>query len=168
MRKTCSNGGFPPHAGSAPSEKGHWRIESRRIVRAAVTPEEIGLCGCWQVVAVLRDCAELGPKKRGPGDAIGYYASSLAYGETTDAEMLDIIRGHWSGIENGTHLLRDVSFGEDACRVAERGGAHALATLRNLAVGLYELGRAAGKAAKAGCKSQTRRMTFSRAYGLIK
>ena len=43
--------------------------------------------------------------------------------------MMEIIRGHWSAIENGTHYRRDVTLGEDACRV----------TLRNLAIGVYEL-----------------------------
>lgn len=166
-RKTCLNGRFPPPEGSVPYEKGHWRIERRRIVRIATTPAECGLCGCWQLMAVIRDCIELGPKKRKPGDAVGYYASSIAYDETTDEGMLDYIRGHWSGIENGTHLMRDVSFGEDACRIADRTAAHALASLRNLSVGLYELERSKGRASKAGCKSQIRLMTFSKAYGMI-
>jgi hypothetical protein len=148
-------------------EKGHWRIETRRIVRVPTTPEECGLCGCWQLVAVLRDCVELGPEKRKPEDSVGYYASSLAYGETTDEGMLADIRGHWAGIENGTHLMRDVSFGEDACRVADRTAAHALASIRNLAVGLYELERSKGRASKAGCKSHCRRMTFAQAHGML-
>jgi len=42
----------------------------------------------------------------------GYYATSVAYGETTDDELLDAIRGHGSAIENGVHHRRDVSFGE--------------------------------------------------------
>lgn len=166
-RRTCSNGGFPPPKESASPEKGHWRIETRRIARVPTTPEQCGLCGCWQLAAVYRDCVELGPKKRKPEDAVGYYASSVAYGQTTDEGMLEDIRGHWSGIENGTHLMRDVSFGEDACRVADRTAAHALASLRNLAVGLYELERSKGRASKAGCKSHCRRMTFAKAYGMI-
>ena len=53
-----------------------------------------------------------------------------------------MIRGHWSAIENGTHYRRDVTLGEDACRTANRPGAAVLASLRNLANGLYELERA--------------------------
>lgn len=49
------------------------------------------------------------------------------------------IRGHWSAIENGTHYRRDFSLGEDANRTASRPGAAVLASLRNLANGLYEL-----------------------------
>ena len=35
-----------------------------------------------------------------------------------DADMLDAIVGRWVAIENGTHRVRDVSMGEDACRIA--------------------------------------------------
>lgn len=166
-RRTCLNGGLPPPKESVSPEKAHWRIETRRIVRIPTTPEACGLCGCWQLVAVYRDCLEMGPRKRKPEDAVGYYASSIACRETTDESMLEYIRGHWSGIENGTHHMRDVSFGEDACRVAERTAAHVLASLRNIGVGLYELERAQGTASKAGCKSHCRRMTFAMAFGMI-
>ena len=50
-----------------------------------------------------------------------------------------LIRGHWSAIENGTHYRRDVTLGEDANRTANRKGAAVLASLRNLANGIYEL-----------------------------
>ncbi len=40
---------------------------------------------------------------------------------------------------------RDVTLGEDACRTSNRTGAEALACLRNLANGAYELERAKGR-----------------------
>lgn len=46
----------------------------------------------------------------------GTYLTSCAIEQHTGAEMMDIIRGQWSAIENGTHYRRDVSLGEDACR----------------------------------------------------
>jgi len=78
----------------------------------------------------------------------------------SDIEMLQVIRGHWSGIENGTHLLRDVSFLEDACRIAKRTGAWAMASLRNLAIALSELAVEYGKCVAMGFKSWIRQMTF--------
>ena len=37
--------------------------------------------------------------------------------EEADAERLSgLVRAHW-GIENGLHYVRDVTLGEDACRV---------------------------------------------------
>ena len=134
----------------------------------AVTPEEIGLCGCWQVIAVRREREELDPRAEAPSDEISYYATSLAAGELTADELLEVIRDHWSAIENGVHHRRDVSFGEDACRVAERSAAQALATLRNLAIGLYEIQHARGRVEANGCKSWGRRMTVAAALKLLR
>jgi len=53
--------------------------------------------------------------------------------------MLDAIVGHWDAIDNGTHHVREMSMGEDACRVADPKAARNTVTLRNLANGLYNL-----------------------------
>jgi len=143
-------------------------LERRRLKRVAVTPEEIGLCGCWQVVAVRRERVVLDPRVEKPGDEIGYYATSIAEREMTDDELLEVIRGHWAAIENGVHHRRDVSFGEDACRVAKRQAAHALATLRNLAIGLYEIHNARGRVKANGLKSWSRRMTVATALKILR
>ena len=126
------------------------------------------MCGCWQVIAVRRERHELDPRAEQPSDVIGYYATSLAADEMTDDELLEAIRGHWSAIENGVHHRRDVSFGEDACRVAQRSAAHALATLRNLAIGLYEIQCSRDRMDANGCKSWCRRMTVAEALTLLR
>ena len=149
-------------------EKDHWRLDRRRLARVSVTPEEIGLCGCWQVVAVRREREQLDPRAKSPSDEVGYYATSLAADELTDNELLEVIRGHWSAIENGVHHRRDVSFGEDACRVAQRAAAHVLATLRNLAIGLYEIQYSRGRVEANGCKSWCRRLTVAAALKLLR
>ena len=164
-------------------EKGHWRCERRGIARVSVDPESIGFPGARQVIAVRRECIELDPrleeakldenssekkgwKRKGKGKKnkdrpeIGYYISSMPVEAASDIEMLQVIRGHWSGIENGTHLLRDVCFLEDACRIAKRTGAWAMASLRNLAIALYELAVEYGKCVAMGFKSWIRQMTF--------
>jgi predicted transposase YbfD/YdcC len=84
----------------------------------------------------------------------------------TDEELLEAIRGHWSAIENGVHYRRDVSFGEDDCRIAKRQAAHVMSTLRNLAIGLYEIESARGRVKANGCKSWCRRMTTATALGM--
>lgn len=149
-------------------EKDHWRLERRRLKRMAVTPENIGLCGCWQVVAVRRERRFLAPCTDPPSDEIGYYATSVADRELTDDELLDVIRGHWSAIENGVHHRRDVSFREDACRVAQRAAAHVLATLRNLAIGLYEIQASRDRANAIGLTSWSRRLTVAVALTLLR
>jgi len=48
------------------------------------------------------------------------------------------VRGHWDAVENGSHYRRDVSMNEDASGISKRTQAHVMASLRNLALGLYE------------------------------
>ena len=119
-------------------------------------------------MAVRREREELDPRAASASNEIGYYATSLAAGELSDDELLEVIRGHWSAIENGVHHRRDVSFGEDACRVAQRAAAQALATLRNLAIGLYEIQRSRGRVQANGCKSWGRRLTVAAALKLLR
>ena len=149
-------------------EKEHGRFDRRRIARVAVTPEEIGLCGCWQVIAVERysqkhhqpkDCASL---------EIGCYASSLALDQLDDTQVMAAIRGHWSAIENGTHYRRDVTLGEDACRTTDRKGAAVLASLRNLANGIYELQKEQKPTTVDTLKSWCEQQTFTTVWPLLK
>ena len=111
-------------------------------LRAEVTPEEMGLCGCWQVIGVERLRYDLSKPKAEPSLELGYYASSVAFDQYTRDEVLDLIRGHWAAIENGTHCRRDVTLGEDACRVTEPRGAEALVCRRNLTNGSFALEKA--------------------------
>ncbi len=138
------------------------------MVRAAVTPEEIGLCGCWQVIAVKREALDLCQPDAIPSVEVGYYASSLSLEERDDEAIAAIIRGHWSAIENGTHYRRDVTLGEDACRTADRQGAAVLATLRNLANGLYELERERERTKVDTLRSWCQQQTFSSAWPLLR
>ena len=133
-----------------------------------VTPEEIGLCGCWQVIAVRRERIELGRKAGPPSDDLGYYATSLAPDQLDEVGLLEAIQGHWDAIENGTHHRRDVSFGEDASQVSQRGAAQVLAALRNLALGLYELEVERGRTQAPGVKSWCRQMSASAALALLR
>jgi hypothetical protein len=133
----------------------------------AVTPEEIGLCGCWQVVAVERYSQEQNQPRESASLEIGAYATSLALQEQDDAAMLALIRGHWSAIENGTHYRRDVTLGEDANRTANRQGAAVLASLRNLANGLYELQKEQERTTVDTLNSWCQQQTFTTAWPLL-
>ena len=149
-------------------DKGHGRLDRRRLKRVAVTPEQIGLCGCWQVIAVRRERVELGRKAGPPSDAIGHYATSLAAAQLNDAELIEAIRGHWDAIENGAHHRRDVTFREDASGVSERGAAQVMTTLRNLALGLYELAEEREQTQAPSASSQCRQMTFTTALAWLR
>ena len=78
-----------------------------------------------------------------------------------------LIRGHWSAIENGTHYRRDVTLGEDACRTANRKGAAVLASLRNLANGIYELLKERQQTAVDTLNSWCEQQTFTTVWPLL-
>jgi predicted transposase YbfD/YdcC len=137
------------------------------LARVAVTPEEIGLCGCWQVIAVEREVVDLTKPDAPAARELGCYTSSLTVDQSDDQAILDAIRGHWSAIENGTHYRRDVSLGEDACRTTERHGAAVLASLRNLAIGIYELERAAKRTTVDTFRSWFQQQTFSTVWPIL-
>jgi hypothetical protein len=133
----------------------------------AVTPEEIGLCGCWQVIAVERYSQQHHKPKESASLEIGCYATSLALQEQDDAAMLALIRGHWSAIENGTHYRRDFTFGEDANHTANRQGAAVLASLRNLANGVYEIQKELKATTVDTLKSWCQQQTFTTVWPLL-
>jgi predicted transposase YbfD/YdcC len=122
-----------------------------RLQRASLSPEEAGLCGCWQFVAVWRERQELRQGKvTDQSQEYSFYCTSAAPGQHSASQLLQVIRDHWSASENGAHYRRDVSLGEDASRIGGRQGAYVMATLRNLLLGCFELHKHRGKT-----KSQT-------------
>jgi predicted transposase YbfD/YdcC len=137
----------------------------RRIKTVSLSPQHSGLCGCWRFIAVERVTIDL--TKPGAQQAreteIAYYASSHTEDEHTDAQLLELIVGHWDAIENGVHRVRDVTFGEDACRVARPKAARNRVTLCNLAIGLYNLERKRGRTKAPSLPSWQRSMTASAA-----
>ena len=137
------------------------------MARVAVSPEEIGLCGCWQVIAVERTSLDLCQPEAKPTVEVGSYASSLSVQERDASAMGALVRGHWSAIENGTHYRRAGTLGEDANRTADRTGAAVLASLRNLANGIYELARARKRTKVDTLRSWCQQQTFSSAWPLL-
>lgn len=142
-------------------------MDRRRITRVAVSPEEIGLCGCWQVIAVERYSQKQHEPKESASLEIGCYATSLALQEQDEVQMMAAIRGHWSAIENGTHYRRDVTLGEDACRTASRKGAATLASFRNLAIGIFELQKEQKRTSADSLRSWCQQQTFSTIWPLL-
>ena len=45
-----------------------------------------------------------------------YYLSSLEPHERAPAQWLELVRGHWAGVENRNHWRRDACLGEDRTR----------------------------------------------------
>ena len=75
-----------------------------------------------------------------------YGITSLTRLQAHAGLLLGLSRKHW-GIENRLHWVRDVTLGEDACRVRKGCAAEVLAGVRNVVVCLVEKVKAASKAA---------------------
>jgi len=125
------------------------------------------LCGCWQVIAVERYSQDRNEPEQSASVEIGCYATSLTLKQQDDAAILALIRSHWSAIENGTHYRRDVTLGEDACRTANRQGAAVLASLRNLANGIYELEKERKRTRVDTLRSWCQQQTFSTLWPIL-
>lgn len=127
------------------------------------------MTACAQFVAVRRE-----RQKRRRGKVVessseyAYYVTSWTEAEASARELAEAIRGHWGACENGAHYRRDVTLGEDASQISGRTGAHAMATLRNLTLGLFELQKQRGHTAAANLPGWRRKMTNSMALKLIK
>jgi hypothetical protein len=63
-----------------------------------------------------------------------YFITSVPPERSGARQLLAWARGHWS-IENGSHYVRDVTFGEDASRIRTGSGPEIMAALRNAAIG---------------------------------
>ena len=61
--------------------------------------------------------------------------TSLKEGEANAKRLLELTRGHW-GIENRLHYVREVTLGEDGCRVRKGSAPQILAAVRNAVVHL--------------------------------
>lgn len=120
------------------------------------------------MIAVQRETVPLATPEADATSEVGFYTCSLAIDEANEAELMEMIRGHWSAIENGTHHRRDVTLREDACRVRDRGAAEVLATLRNLAIGIFELSKDAGRTTADTLASWCRKQTFSSALTALR
>ena len=139
-----------------------------RLQRVSLSPEEAGLCGCWQFLAVWRERQELrGGKVITASEEYSFYATSAARKQSSARQLLQAIRDHWGACENGSHYRRDVSLGEDACRISQRTGAYVLATLRNLLLGLFELRQHRGKTKARTFPAWRRQLTTAQKVQLL-
>lgn len=78
-------------------------------------------------------------RQRSDGTPLGHEVvfglTSLPSTQADPARVLELNRGHWA-IENRLHWVRDMTFDEDRSRLRRGATAHAMASLRNLAIGI--------------------------------
>jgi predicted transposase YbfD/YdcC len=67
-----------------------------------------------------------------------YYLSSRLPEEHTDKQWLDLIRGHWAGVENRNHWRRDALLGEDRSRSRNPNLLANVALIRNVLLAVLD------------------------------
>jgi predicted transposase YbfD/YdcC len=114
------------------TKSGHGRREIRRLKVCTVRP---GLLfpHAVQAMEIKRRRTH---RKTGKTETKTVYAvtSSLPPEQADPAQLAELIQGHWS--VEALHHIRDVTYGEDASRIRTGTAPRAMATLRNLAIGL--------------------------------
>ena len=112
-------------------EKGHGRREKRTLRTTTILTLHHKWPGMKQGFELRRQRSAGGATT----EEVLYGITSLAETEADAARLLEIIRDHWR-IENCLHYVRDVTLGEDGCRVRRGSAAQVLGALRNVVVHL--------------------------------
>lgn len=114
-------------------DKGHGRIEQRALTASASLNDYLDWPSLGQVFEIKRETIICNTGQTRSETVYGITSHSV---EKADAKtLLEINRAHW-GIENGSHYRRDVTFGEDRCRMKSKIAAQALSVFNNLAIRL--------------------------------
>jgi predicted transposase YbfD/YdcC len=115
---------------------GHGRRESRSI-KACGIADELGGISFPHARLALRVHRRRSQSGRRESRETLYAVTSLDAHQTTPANLATAIRSHWT--VEAPHHVRDVTFAEDASTVHTGTAPRAMATLRNLAIGLLKL-----------------------------
>lgn len=112
-------------------EKGHGRIEKRTLETTPILTAGQKWKGLKQGLRITRERTVKGKKTV----EVVYGITSLSMERANAATLLAKLREHWQ-IENGLHYVRDVTLGEDACRVRKGTAPQVLAAVRNVVIHL--------------------------------
>ncbi|MBB4932733.1 putative transposase YbfD/YdcC [Lipingzhangella halophila] len=119
------------------SETGHGRRESRSLKVMGIADSLGGIAFPHARLALRVHRRRQQTGKKQTRETV-YAVTSLDAHRTTPAELAALIRGHWA-IENSSHHIRDVTFGEDASTIHAGSAPRAMAALRNLAIGVLKV-----------------------------
>jgi len=153
---TCGSLPHVPHSFHEEVNKGHGRVETRRIW----TTEWIDWFSARSDWAGLKTFVCVESVRRMDDDtstARRYYISDL--GGQDAKTMLQYVRGHW-GIENKLHWSLDVSFREDDLRNRAGHSAENFSRMRRLALNLLRQ----NKTYKVGAKAKRLRACLDQDY----
>lgn len=110
------------------------RVETRAI---RVSTEMNAYLNDWPLVQQVAELTRtVTVRKTGKtSQEVVYLITPLTPTEADPQRLLALVRGHWS-IENSSHYVRDVTFGEDRSRLRTGSAPQILAAFRNLALTL--------------------------------
>jgi predicted transposase YbfD/YdcC len=111
-------------------DRGHHRVELRRL--QVTTVAGLDFPHATQAIRITRRVRSL--RSRRWRTVTVYAVTNLHAAQASPARLADWIRGHW-GIE-ALHHIRDTTFAEDASQVRTGTAPRAMASLRNLAIGI--------------------------------
>lgn len=117
-------------------EKAHGRIERRSIWVSSELKGYLNFPHAEQVFTIKRETELL--SKGTSREEVVCCVTSLSVEKADAARLLELNRGHWE-IENRVHYVRDVTFDEDRSQIRNRGGAHMMASIRNLVISIFRL-----------------------------
>jgi len=132
----------PPERTAQSTDKGHGRIEQRTLRTTTLLTLHQKWPGLKQGFELTRQRTLHGETTR----EVIYGITSLPENEANAQKLLGLTRGHW-GIENRLHYVRDVTLGEDGCRVRKGSAPQVLAAVRNAVIHLLAGVEAASTAA---------------------
>ena len=118
--------------------KEHGRIEIRTVQTCSALNDFLTWPGVQQVFRLDRKTTLLKTQRVRRETVYGVTSLSPHWANATS--LLQLVRGQWS-IENRSHWVRDVTFGEDQSQVRKGHLPQVMATLRNVAIGLIRLCR---------------------------
>lgn len=119
------------------SATGHGRRESRSIKTCGIADELGGIAFPHAALALRVHRRRKTTGKKESRESV-YAVTSLEAHQTGPAELAAAIRGHW-GVENSSHHIRDRTFAEDASTAHTGTAPRAMATFRNLAIGVLKV-----------------------------
>jgi hypothetical protein len=111
-------------------DKGHGRRERRTLTATTALNDYLnwpGVAQVGQLESVVEQNGTVSTETR-------YFITSAPRKLADASQLLRWARGHWS-IENRSHYVRDVTFGEDASRIRKGSGPEVMAAIRNATIG---------------------------------
>jgi predicted transposase YbfD/YdcC len=133
----CAGWSLPqlPRTVAQATDKGHGRLEKRRLTLMVDSQQFLDWPGVRQVFQLERQVKHLGTGQE--STEVIYGITSCAPQLASAARLLLWTRHYWR-IENGLHYRRDVTLREDATRISQPALAKSMAAINNFVIGLSQ------------------------------